>query len=56
MLKVGSKVKLNVSVPEGEIIKMRMDEDGVITYLMSWSNGDSAQERWFLAEDLLIVE
>jgi aminoglycoside phosphotransferase (APT) family kinase protein len=56
MFKKGDKVRLKVAVPEGEVAHMRMDEDGTIWYLMSWTNGDVSQERWFTLEELESVE
>lgn len=56
MFKTGDKVRLNAVVPQGEITKMRMDEDGTIWYLMSWTNGEVTQERWFTGDELVAVE
>lgn len=48
MFKVGDVVKVKAVVPQGPVTKMRMDEDGTIWYLMSWSNSDGTNsERWF---------
>jgi hypothetical protein len=50
----GDIVKLKATVPEGPIIKLKMSEEGEITYLVKWTDVDGAtQERWF-AEDELI--
>ncbi len=56
MFKKGDKVRLKVTVPEGEVAHMRMDEDGTIWYLMSWTNGEVEQQRWFTLEELESVE
>ena len=54
--KKGDVVKVNVVVPVGPITKMRMDEDGVVSYLVTWSDANGVeQERWF-EEDQLSVE
>jgi hypothetical protein len=53
--KKGDVVKVNIVVPAGPITKMRMDEDGVVSYLVTWSDANGVeQERWF-AEDQLLV-
>ncbi len=56
MFKKGDKVRLKVTVPQGEVAHMRMDEDGTIWYLMSWTNGETTQERWFTFEELESAE
>ena len=44
----GQEVKVNTAVPQGPIQKLRMDEDGVFYYLISWTDADGVvQERWF---------
>lgn len=52
MYKVGDVVKVKAVVPQGPVTKMRMDEDGTIWYLMSWTNGETTQERWFVADEI----
>lgn len=56
MFKKGDKVRLKVTVPQGEVAHMRMDEDGVIWYLMSWTVGETTQERWFTLEEIESAE
>jgi hypothetical protein len=47
-------VKVRTVVPEGPVLALRMDEDGVVYYLLQWVDQDgSQQERWF-AEDVLM--
>lgn len=47
-------VKLKAIVPQGPVLKLRMDEDGNFFYLLAWVDAHgNAQERWF-AEDELI--
>jgi len=46
-------VKVRTVVPEGPVLALRMDEDGVVYYLLQWVDQDgNQQERWF-AEDVL---
>lgn len=47
-------VKVRTVVPEGPVLALRMDEDGVVYYLLQWVDQDgNQQERWF-AEDVLM--
>lgn len=47
-------VKVIAVIPEGPVLKLRMDEDGVFWYLLNWvdAHGDT-QERWFREEELI---
>ena len=46
-------VKVNSVIPEGPVVKLRMDEDGNFFYLLSWTDADgTAQQRWFAEADL----
>jgi hypothetical protein len=46
--KKGDVVSLKVVVPSGPVTAMRMNEDGVISYLIAWTDTEGAQqERWF---------
>ena len=55
--KKGDVVKLKTVTPEGPIIKMRMDDDGTIYYLLSWTAEDGmVHERWFTEDQLVAVE
>lgn len=56
MFKKGDKVRLKATVPQGEVTKMRMDDDGTIWCLMSWTDGVVTQERWFTVEELESAE
>jgi hypothetical protein len=50
----GQEVKVNTVVPQGPVQKLRMDEDGVFYYLISWTDIDGqVQERWFKESDLI---
>ena len=46
-------VKVNTVVPEGPIVKMRMDDDGIIYYLMAWTTNGTEHERWFTDDQLV---
>jgi hypothetical protein len=52
----GQDVRVKAVVPQGPILKLRMDEDGVFWYLISWTdeNGQTA-ERWFQEDQLTEV-
>lgn len=51
--KKGDVVKLNAAVPEGPVEALRMTEDGVFFYLVSWTNADGVeQQRWFEEDQL----
>lgn len=51
--KKGDIVKVKTVIPEGPVEAMRMDEDGNISYLLSWVDSDEvAQTRWFAESDL----
>ena len=52
--KKGDVVRVQTVVPQGPVAALRMDEDGVVFYLIQWTDVDGApQERWF-AEDVLV--
>ena len=49
----GEVVKLDLPVPQGPVEALRMTEDGVIQYLVSWTDADGVtQQRWFDEEQL----
>jgi uncharacterized protein YodC (DUF2158 family) len=51
--KKGDTVKLKGIVPQGPVESMRMDEDGNVQYLISWTDADGmAQTRWFDEDQL----
>jgi hypothetical protein len=52
----GQELKVNVVVPQGQVLALRMTEDGVFYYRISWvdANGVS-QERWFEESELVAV-
>lgn len=52
--KIGDVVRLKSVVPQGPIVRMRMDEEtGLISYLLEWTdeNGQT-QQRWFAESQL----
>jgi hypothetical protein len=51
--KKGDVVKVNTVLPEGPIIKMRMDDDGTIYYLLAWTSDGLEHERWFTEDQLV---
>jgi len=50
----GESVKVNTVVPAGPVQALRMDEDGVVYCLLTWTdvNGQS-QKRWFPEDELV---
>lgn len=47
-------VKLKTVVPQGPVMKMRMDDDGVVEYLVEWTDADGqTQQRWFTEDQLV---
>ena len=55
--KKGDAVKLNVATPQGPVEALRMDEDGNVQYLMSWTDAEGqAHSRWFDEEQLAAAE
>ena len=51
----GQEVKLNQIVPQGEVLALRMDEEGNFFYKVEWADIDGkSQQRWF-AEEVLVV-
>jgi uncharacterized protein YodC (DUF2158 family) len=54
--KKGDAVRLNAVIPQGVISAFRMDEEGVVTYLMTWTDDAGvAQQRWFTESELVAV-
>jgi hypothetical protein len=49
-------IKVNAVVPQGPVIKLRMDEDGNFFYMIEWidANGQ-VQSRWFAESELTEV-
>ncbi len=46
--KKGDTVKLKGVIPQGPVEGMRMDDDGNVQYLISWTDvNEVTQSRWF---------
>jgi hypothetical protein len=55
--KKGDTVKLVMAVPQGPIESLRMDEDGVVQYLVSWTDSNGVtHNRWFDEDQLVTVK
>lgn len=53
MFKKGDVVRVKAVVPEGPISAMRMDDDGVVSYFIEWTDLDgNIQQRWFTEDQL----
>jgi hypothetical protein len=53
MFKKGELVKVKVTVPQGPVQALKMDEDGNVWYLVPWTDENGRnQERWFIEEQL----
>jgi uncharacterized protein YodC (DUF2158 family) len=52
--KKGDEVKLKAVIPAGPVMAMRMDEDGIVSYLIEWDDLEGvAQQRWFTEDQLV---
>ena len=50
----GQNVKVNAVIPEGAVQKMRMDDDGNVSYFIQWTDVNGVdQERWFDENELV---
>lgn len=46
--KKGDVVKIATVIPEGPVEKVKMDEEGNVQYLISWTDVEgNAHTRWF---------
>lgn len=53
MFKKGELVKVKITVPQGSVQALKMDEDGNVWYLVPWTDENGRnQERWFIEEQL----
>jgi hypothetical protein len=51
--KKGDAVKIKAVIPQGPVVALRMDEDGVIYCLVEWTDVDgTVQQRWFAEDEL----
>lgn len=49
----GQEVRVNAVVPQGPVQSVRMREDGVIFYLISWTDKDGTpRSKWFSEDQL----
>ena len=47
------QVRANIVVPQGPVVALRMNEDGVFFYLIEWTDSNGAtQQRWFEESEL----
>jgi hypothetical protein len=54
--KKGDTVKLVAVIPQGPVESMRMDEDGNVQYLISWTDVNGVQQsRWFDEAQLTVA-
>lgn len=52
--KKGDNVKVKAVVPEGPVQSIRMDEEGVVHYLVEWASANGeVQQRWFAEHELI---
>lgn len=55
--KKGDVVKLVTIVPEGPIQSIRMNDEGVVYYLVQWVDEMGAdQQRWFSEDQLMLAK
>ena len=54
--KIDQEVKANAVIPTGPVLKLSVNQDGDIQYLVGWVDKNGvAQETWFKEEDLTTV-
>lgn len=54
--KKGDQVKIQAVIPQGPVQAFRMDEDGTVYCLISWTDVEGVEhERWFKEDDLTAV-
>lgn len=49
----GEEVKVVMTVPQGPVQRFRMDDDGNVFYLISWTSDGTIHERWFSEQELV---
>ena len=53
----GQTVKVNTVVPQGEILALRMTENGEFFYQFAWTDAKGVEQlRWFAEDELVAVE
>lgn len=56
LFKKGDNVEVRITTPKGSIESIRMDDEGVVWYLISWIDSDNqSQHRWFPEEQLQLT-
>jgi uncharacterized protein YodC (DUF2158 family) len=51
--KKGDVVKLAATVPQGPVVALRMNEDGIVQYLVEWEDATGVEhQRWFNEDQL----
>ena len=56
IFKKGDVLKALATIPEGPVEAMRMEEDGNVQYLISWTDANNqVQTRWFDEAQLIAV-
>lgn len=49
----GQQVKVRTVIPAGQVLALRMDEDGVVYCQLEWVDVDgNPQQRWFSEDEL----
>ena len=52
--KKGDEVKIKAVIPQGPVEALRMDEDGTVYCLVTWTDAEGQeQQRWFAEDDLI---
>jgi hypothetical protein len=49
-------VRAKVTVPQGPVVKLRMDDDGNVEYLVEWVDGETTHQRWFTEDQIEAAE
>jgi len=49
-------VRTKITVPQGPVVKLRMDDDGVVEYLVEWSDGEATHQRWYTEDQIEAAE
>ena len=50
----GETVRLDKTVPQVPVVKLRMDEEGNFFYLVEWIDADgTTKSRWFAENELV---
>lgn len=55
--KKGDVVKVEAVVPQGPVTALRMDDDGNVFCLISWTDANGAEhQRWFAETQLIAAQ